>query len=216
MRPLTCLDTLSSVLPIIYYARGADLGHLARANAFIHDHFAGEAVTLIGDSRFASLARPSLGPKVDFIDLRSASRQRRVTSLIAERAPDLLVMDAFPCGIHGEVTGPQPCPVWHVARLLKWRAYLPLVDPRCQFDRTPVLETLTGENMAFLEQASKVLESCRLSAPTTMARADSARSLTPRTLDELAFQRDRAHPARSRGIEPDCVCRGHRIARPHQ
>ncbi|WP_205315393.1 hypothetical protein [Nonomuraea lactucae] len=124
---------------IVCYARGGGLGHLTRVRAYLHTVHPGEPAEIL-------TAWP-------------------------ERLPGAseLVVDAFPAGLDGELsrrTVPPGVRVVHLARLLRWDAYRPLIpDDPVRFDRTYLVEEITGPHLAFLGSVSRAVTPLTLADP---------------------------------------------------
>ncbi|TDD95477.1 hypothetical protein E1298_04925 [Actinomadura rubrisoli] len=144
---------------IVCYARGGGLGHLTRLRAVLHTLGWGGEVTVLSGSPFAADARIAGGWRV----LAPSDPVRT----LAELEPDELIVDAFPAGLKGELTAvPAGTRVTHLARLLRWDAYLPLlpaVPPR--FDRTFVLEPLDPAHGSYLRSVSDEIAPLDLTDP---------------------------------------------------
>jgi hypothetical protein len=128
---------------ILYYAIGGGLGHLARAR---------RVLTLLGLRNRAAIVTASPDARVtEEIAVIQAPRDRHalrpfVESLGAER----IIVDAFPCGLFGELRG-IALPLDHVARLLREPpAHMP------PFETTYVVEPLPAWHRAML--AGRVVE----------------------------------------------------------
>ena len=109
------------------YALGGGLGHVTRTRAVLEaTGWDGEAVLL---------AAPDAAPAAGGLELLSpayddaadpAALGRWVARTIAERAPDVLLVDAFPGGVLGELCGLAALDgveCHHTARLLRWGVY---------------------------------------------------------------------------------------------
>ena len=143
---------------LLYYAMGGGLGHLVRARAFLHTLGLGANATVLTASTFADdrrvvgaldVLRAPLELQAD-----AAAFREWLQAELARLRIDVLCVDAFPAGILGELCdlrqGGPPC--WHVARLLRWDAYVGLVrgaPPR--FARCWRLEALAPDHQAFLD-----------------------------------------------------------------
>ncbi|HWS39503.1 MAG TPA: hypothetical protein VN408_43010 [Actinoplanes sp.] len=130
---------------IVCYVQGGGLGHLTRIRAYLHTRHPGEPATILTTSPFAADPR-ILGPH------RPAHGD--LATVLRELSPALLVVDAFPAGLAGELTAavvPSGTPTVHLARMLRWDAYRPLIpeDP-IRFDRTWLLEDLDPAHRAWL------------------------------------------------------------------
>ncbi|MBF0499641.1 MAG: hypothetical protein HQM09_05885 [Candidatus Riflebacteria bacterium] len=159
---------------ICYYAVGGGLGHLTRAAAVIHTLGIDKPVTLITGSPFASDPRV-IDPGNRVISV--ASERLRDRALLRARLadifdlvqPSMLIIDAFPAGILGEIDDsliPEKCKCLHLARLLRWPVYnnrIRAAMPR--FDMTYLLEPLYAEHTAGLRQVSRHMEQLDLEDP---------------------------------------------------
>ncbi|WP_433476885.1 hypothetical protein ACQPZP_07405 [Spirillospora sp. CA-142024] len=133
---------------IVCYAAGDGLGHLTRLRSALHTLRLDGPVTVVTGSPFAGDPRVTGGWQVV------------ETADLAALRPDEVIVDAFPAGLKGELTRlPRGKRTTHLARLLRWDAYRPLLPaepPR--FDRTFVLEELDPVHHAYLRAVSdKVL-----------------------------------------------------------
>lgn len=157
---------------ILYYAPGGGLGHLTRARAFLHTMaFEGRAVILT-PSPFAKDLRVMGGVEIVPIPEELASDLPRYKSWLRELfdrlRPDAIYLDAFPVGIIGEFCDFQfPAPVYHIARLLRWREYSNLMaGARPSFQTTYRVEPLIEEQERFLRKHSLDLRSLDLRYPS--------------------------------------------------
>ncbi|MFB4296385.1 hypothetical protein [Actinomadura sp. NTSP31] len=141
---------------IACYARGGGLGHLTRLRSFLHTMAVDDEVVVLSDSPFAADPRVSSGWTV--LDASTG---------LAALAPDELVVDAFPAGLKGELTRiPSGIRVTHLARLLRWDAYRPLLPEHPpHFDRTFVLEPLEPAHEAHLRAVSDEVAPLALADP---------------------------------------------------
>ena len=143
---------------IVCYAAGDGLGHLTRLRSALHTLSLNGArmdgpVTVVTGSPFAHDPRVTGG--------------WRVVESAAGLAPDEVIVDAFPAGLKGELTRfPSGTRVTHLARLLRWDVYEPLLpaDPP-RFDRTFVLEPLHPAHDAYLRAVSDDVSSLTLADP---------------------------------------------------
>lgn len=138
---------------IVCYAAGEGLGHLTRLRSALHTLAMDGPVTVVTGSRFAADPRVTGGWDV----VESA------TGL----TPDEVIVDAFPAGLKGELTRfPPGTRVTHLARLLRWDAYRPLLpaDPP-RFDRTFVLEPLDPAHETYLREVSDEVTPLTLTDP---------------------------------------------------
>ena len=167
---------------IVVYAQGGGLGHLTRVRAALHTLGRTGPVTILTSSRFASDPRVvgdaaacavphELARDVDA--LRAFVRTR-----LHELRPTELIVDAFPDGLVGELDRsvmPAGTPVVHLARRLRWRAYLAAVptpaDP-LPFDATHAVEPLDPAQRAALAARSAQLTALALEDPPPTIAAD--------------------------------------------
>lgn len=151
---------------ILCYALGGGLGHLTRVRAFLHTARPGERATILSASPYAADPRV-VGPHRV---LRPSARSPEwIGDVLRATAPDEFVVDAFPAGLHGELSAavvPQGIAVTHLARLLRWEAYAPLVpaDP-LRFDHTWYVEPLAADHHAHLASVSSRIAPLRLTDP---------------------------------------------------
>ncbi|WP_149261152.1 hypothetical protein [Actinomadura sp. K4S16] len=140
---------------IVCYAAGDGLGHLTRLRAVLHTLRREGPVTVVTGSPFAA-------------DPRVAGGWRVVeTADLTALRPDEVIVDAFPAGLRGELARlPPGVPTTHLARLLLWDAYRPLLpaDP-VRFDRTYVLEELDPAHDAYLRTVSDEFAPLALTDP---------------------------------------------------
>ncbi|MEU5882746.1 hypothetical protein [Spirillospora sp. NPDC047279] len=153
-------------------AEGDGLGHLTRVRAALHTlGYGGRPVTILSGSPFAAdprvvgdvpVRRPPPG-------LDRAGLNGWTAATLAGLAPAEVIIDAFPAGLRGELTAdavPDGTRVTHLARLLRWDAYRPLLpDAPPRFDRTFVLEPLHPRHLAHLEAVSAETTPLRLTDP---------------------------------------------------
>jgi hypothetical protein len=123
---------------ILYYAVGGGLGHLTRGRRVL------EALGL--DAAFVTASEYAGDPRVTggipVIDARGPWQQ--------ETACDRLIVDTFPCGIQGELSG-LDVPMDLVARRLRWEEYRRAVPaPLPRFDTVYWLEDLEPAHKAAL------------------------------------------------------------------
>ncbi|MFG2085082.1 hypothetical protein [Spirillospora sp. NPDC048824] len=138
---------------IVCYAAGDGLGHLTRLRSALHTLSPDGPVTVVTGSPFAADPRVAGG--------------WHVVESAAGPVPDEVIVDAFPAGLRGELTRfPPGTRVTHLARLLRWDAYRPLMpaDPP-RFDRTFVLEPLNPAHEAHLREVSDEISPLALIDP---------------------------------------------------
>ncbi len=135
---------------ILYYAAGGGLGHLTRGRALLHTLGIDAPVVMMTASLFADDPRVS-GPAgiVAIPPELAADRagyRRWLAETIDRLAPEAIYIDAFPAGLLGEFAGfpfPPDLSLYHVARILRWDAYRPLIEGTFpSFDATYVVEPL--------------------------------------------------------------------------
>ena len=160
---------------ILVYALGGGLGHLVRARAFLH------TLGLVGDTAILTSSHHAADPRVlggiEAIQVpRELERDRNacrawVTALLDARRPEIFCIDAFPCGIIGELAGatlPHAGEMWHLARLLRWNDYAPLTTgEQSRFAVTFRFEELYDAHENWLRVASRELRELELEDPPT-------------------------------------------------
>jgi hypothetical protein len=153
---------------LIYYAIGGGLGHLVRARAFLHTLGLTSDAIVITASEFAydhrvvdglQILRAPKGLQDDADDF-----QRWLSREIERQHADCLCVDAFPAGILGELCDfPAQLEFWHVARLLRWAEYAPLIRGTApRFARAWRLEPLRPEHQRFLDVQCDRIEDLEL------------------------------------------------------
>jgi hypothetical protein len=157
---------------IVCYAEGGGLGHLTRLRAFLHTAgYDGRPVTVLTGSPLASDPRIRAG-----WDVQCPPADQLARTLINLR-PDEVIIDAFPAGLHGEITAsalPPGSRVTHLARLLRWDAYRPLLpDVPPRFDRTYLLEDPAPAHLDHLRAHSAELTSLELADPPSAEVTDA-------------------------------------------
>ncbi len=157
---------------IVIYADGGGLGHLTRTQAIRHTLRLIEPVTVLTSSGHGDDVRVTGGMQVVPIPIRRvdvAARRSWLQRTIQRLEPSLVVVDAFPAGLAGELDAdavPPSTPCIHLARLLRWPAYRRVLPVRpIRFERTYVLEPLHDDHQHFLTQCSDAVEPLRLSDP---------------------------------------------------
>lgn len=157
---------------ILVYALGGGLGHLVRARAFLHTlGMEGDAAILTA-SHYASDSRVLGGVEAIVIprelERDPAACRAWIAALLDRRRPDVFCVDAFPCGIIGELGGealPHAGERWHLARLLRWAEYAHHASKPPRIDVTWRLEPLHAEHEAWLEGASREIRGLELADP---------------------------------------------------
>ena len=157
---------------VLYYAMGGGLGHLVRARAVVHTLGLEAGAALISASPHAQDARVAgaldivLAPQA--LQRDAAAWRDWLLARVQERRPDVLCVDAFPVGILGELCDlpSLPCALWHVARLLRWPAYAPLVRGAApRYARVLRVEALAPAQQAWLEAHAAASEDLALIDP---------------------------------------------------
>ncbi|WP_433516934.1 hypothetical protein ACQP2T_16080 [Nonomuraea sp. CA-143628] len=126
---------------IVCYARGGGLGHLTRVRAYLHTVHPGAPATI-------------------------RTEWPRDPAVLARA--DEIVVDAFPAGLDGEIEAavPRGPRVVHLARLLRWDAYRPLIPARPpRFHRTWLAEPVSDPHLAYLESVSDEVVPLALADP---------------------------------------------------
>jgi hypothetical protein len=157
---------------ILVYALGGGLGHLVRARAFLH------TLGMEGDAAILTASHHASDPRVlGGIEAIAIPRELEVdppacrawiAALLKQRRPDIFCVDAFPCGIVGELAGatlPHAGETWHLARLLRWDEYARHAADAPRLDVTWRLEPLHLEHEAWLERASREIRDVELIDP---------------------------------------------------
>ncbi|GAB3963959.1 hypothetical protein GCM10029978_023350 [Actinoallomurus acanthiterrae] len=157
---------------IVCYAHGGGLGHLTRIRAYLHTRgLTEEPVTILTGSPFAGDPRVLSGHRVRSAPagLGRDDLTRWVRAALTALRPRELVVDAFPAGLSGELSAaavPPGTRVVHLARLLRWDAYRPLLPPEpLRFDRTWLVEPVGGAHRAYLDAVSSVVAPLALDDP---------------------------------------------------
>ncbi len=159
---------------IACYAHGGGLGHLTRIRAYLHTRARDEPVTILTGSPFAADPRVTGGCAV-----RSAPAgvdlARWIAGELAALEPSELVVDAFPAGLSGELTertAPPGTRVVHLARLLRWDAYRPMLPPAPPgFDETLLVEPVAAGHLDYLRSVSSSVATLDLVEPPAVADA---------------------------------------------
>lgn len=171
---------------ILVYALGGGLGHLVRARAFLH------TLGLAGDAAVITASHHAADPRVlgdvEAVEIpRELERDRAacrawIAALLDTRRPGIFCVDAFPCGIIGELAGdrlPHAGETWHLARLLRWEEYAPLATGEpARFATTFRLEPLHDAHETWIRRASRDVRDLELRDPD--ANGDEPEGLPPR------------------------------------
>jgi predicted glycosyltransferase len=132
---------------ILYYALGGGLGHLTRARKVV-DALGLDDVVLLTASRFARDPRVTGGLPVFPIPRRLGHDREAFRAWLQPvlREADELIVDSFPAGILGELSGMALPPARHVARRLRWNAYEQRLDgPLPDYDAIYALEPIAHD-----------------------------------------------------------------------
>lgn len=135
----------------VYYAAGGGLGHRTRAGRVLEALGIEEAEVLTSADLPQALERD-----------REAHRE-----WLAERfGTRRVIVDAFPAGLQGELSGIEGPSFEYVARLLKWDAYRRAVPhPSPRFETAYVVEALDPAHAEFVRQTSAEVLDLNLAAP---------------------------------------------------
>jgi hypothetical protein len=130
---------------ILYYALGGGLGHLTRARKVLEALGLTRDAVLLTASAFGADPRVTGGLRVLKVPRRlghdRAAFRAWLQPVLAQA--DELIVDSFPAGILGELSGMTLPPARHVARLLRWDAYERRLDgPLPHYDVIYALEPL--------------------------------------------------------------------------
>ncbi|MGI5229005.1 hypothetical protein [Actinoallomurus sp. CA-142502] len=160
---------------IVCYAHGGGLGHLTRIRAYLHTRAVRGPVTILTGSPFAADPRVTGGHPVRSAPagLGRDGLTRWIASALVELAPAEFVVDAFPAGLTGELSAravPPGIRVVHLARLLRWDVYRPLLPAEpLGFDETWLVEPVAAEHEAYLRSVSAALAPLELAEPPVAA-----------------------------------------------
>ena len=150
---------------IACYAMGGGLGHLTRARRVLRSLGCASA-----DAAILSASPLARGPDIVAVPRRLATSRAEFAAWLKKTlrslAPSAVVVDAFPLGILGELADASvlpEVPLYHVARLLKWKAYREAFggSPR-KYDATLAVEKLTSAHEEFLGSHTKAFRSIDL------------------------------------------------------
>ena len=156
---------------IFYYALGGGLGHVTRAQALIHTLGLDDPVTLAMTSAWDE----SLLPIPDqFQQVRAPQALSQdptglrawLESLWSSERYRTIIIDAFPAGVLGELSGLSPLAdtqMIHCARRLKWTRYAPLITGKLpRYDACYLLESLSGAHLSALRATCSALRTLKL------------------------------------------------------
>lgn len=132
----------------VYYAVGSGLGHLTRARRVLAALDLASEATIVTSSRDRDAAGdiPTIViNEDDDIGAVIGTAQR-------------LIIDAFPCGIRGELAGIDAPRRDYVARRLRWSEYAPIcATPAPRFDVTYVVEELEESHSDWVQMHSSAV-----------------------------------------------------------
>lgn len=166
---------------IVVYADGGGLGHLTRVGSLRGTLGLAGPITVLTSSSHVEDRRVVGDLRVVPLRIRRddvAARRSWLQRTLADLRPELLVVDAFPAGLAGEIdaatVGPS-IPAIHVARLLQWPAYRRVLprDP-VRYARVHVIEPLHEDHHRYLEDhADEVTPLDLLTSPALDAGDES-------------------------------------------
>jgi predicted glycosyltransferase len=133
---------------ILYYALGGGLGHLTRARKVLEALDLTRDAVLLTASPFGADPRVTGGLGVLKVPRRLGYDREAFRAWLRPvlREADELIVDSFPAGILGELCGMALPPARHVARLLRWDAYITRLDgPLPSYDVIYELEPLAHD-----------------------------------------------------------------------
>jgi hypothetical protein len=145
----------------LYYALGGGYGHVTRARRVLRALGLDGGAAIVAGSAALADSRNAGGiptivvpPELE----RSVDQHRHwLEMLVREQQVERLLVDTFPAGIHGELSGlaTPRLRLDYVGRLLRWDAYahaVPAAPPR--FHTAHTVEELTPAHAAFLQANS--------------------------------------------------------------
>ncbi len=154
----------------LYYALGGGLGHLTRARRVMAT--LGIRARVICRSPHACDQQVVQG--LDLLQVPDeaagdcAAFARWFEGVLWERRPQRLYLDCFPAGLFGELSDiplPPELDIHHLARLLRWENYLPLIGgkpPRLR--HVHLLEPLHPAHLQWLKRHAEGMGPLRLAA----------------------------------------------------
>jgi hypothetical protein len=160
---------------VLYHALGGGLGHLVRAGRFLHTPGLADDALVLSASEHAGDAWLSAGVAVRCVPPALAhdlpALRTWLAQAIAEFAPHVVCVDSFPAGLLGEMAGLAESPalkgvaLWHVARLLRWNAYAPLLAGAPRYSLAWRLEPLQPPHEHWLREHADAVRDCRMAPP---------------------------------------------------
>lgn len=159
---------------VLYYAMGGGLGHLTRAVAFLHTLSLGAESAIVTSSSWADDPRligalRTIHPPASLEDDRAGLADWMRSTIETER-PERLVVDSFPAGLLGELSGLTTYgryEIWHVARLLNWPRYARRIESSGlpEYDVVWETEALHADHETALRAGTRDLRHLQLSDP---------------------------------------------------
>jgi len=163
---------------VLFYALGGGLGHLTRARRVLEALGLEREAALLSASRYARDPRVTGGVPVIEVPRRlgrdRAGFRRWLAATLREIAPDELIVDTFPAGILGELSGLELPPSRLVARHLRWPAYRRrLGGPVPRYETAYLIEPLANPHSDVLGAIAQRLETLPLPLALPAAQADT-------------------------------------------
>ncbi|MBL6449395.1 hypothetical protein JMN32_23995 [Fulvivirga sp. 29W222] len=146
---------------IVFYGFGGGFGHLSRIKTFIASAGIEESYKVLTNNRsayqlFNAEQIAFLPPTYSF---EAAVLRKWIRELIREYSPEAFYIDAFPCGLLGELSDDlfAGILVHYLCRRLKWRMYKPLIN-RCPpaMECVYVFEPLEPDHESYVKTATQV------------------------------------------------------------
>jgi hypothetical protein len=161
------------------------MGHLSRAAAFFYSqNIDTSQLILLTASPHVGQVLPHVRAIVLSPDLATQPEKLAayISEILRENGINRIYLDCFPLGIVGEWAhiDTQNIEIIHLARLLRWSAYAPLLLAQPRLDTVYILEPLEAEHEAFLRQHSPKILPLQLRYPPAVGfdlRAHFATSL---------------------------------------
>ncbi len=154
----------------LYYALGGGLGHITRARALL-SQWNVEASIL---TRSEYLGNTAVCAGLDLMPVPDVFAHAEdfapwLQALLHRMRPHTLYLDSFPAGLFGELCG-MPLPagmrIQHLARLLRWDAYRPLIRSGApRLHQVDVLEPLNPDHQAWLETQAGTMDWLEVQEP---------------------------------------------------
>ncbi|MEM1406836.1 MAG: hypothetical protein AAGG59_08690 [Bacteroidota bacterium] len=144
---------------IAFYAMGGGLGHLTRVRAFIHTYDVKDPFKIITANRAAF--RFFTNEQLVFIESDKETTRDELARKIQETTRDLvfnhLYVDAFPCGILGELSERLILAEHrhYLARRLIWKNYQPVLSSEMTFNSIYRFEPLETDHQVFIQKHGK-------------------------------------------------------------